>query len=201
MNIIIRNTLPADYDAVDYLTREAFWNVYRPGCDEHYLSFLLRKSDIYIKELDFVAVLDGQIVGNIMFSHAKIINGEIEYPTLTFGPVSVLPELQKQGVGLQLINHGISSAKAMGFEHLFIYGRHTYYHKYGFKNAVKYGVATKNGENFEDFMALELVLGSLNNICGKYYDLVGIDYVTGFEDFDKQFPLKEKLKLPTQLFD
>jgi len=199
-DIIFRLEEEKDYRAVEHLTREAFWNVYKPGCDEHYLAYLLRKSSIFVKELDYVAERNGQIVGNIMYSLARIEDGETSYPALSFGPVSVLPQYQKCGIGSALIQKTLALAKQMGFGCVIIYGRASYYSRFGFVNAAKYHITTKDGDNFDDFMALELRPQALAKIKGKFYALEGIDYINGLEEYDSTFPYKEKLVLPTQLF-
>lgn len=115
MNIEIRLEEESDHREVEELTREAFWNLYVPGCNEHLILHSIRQSDDFIPELDFVAIHDGRIVGNIVFSRSKIVdpNG-VEHPTITFGPVSVLPELQNRGIGTALINHAIKAAVSQG---------------------------------------------------------------------------------------
>lgn len=199
MNIIIRNEEEKDFDIVNHLTREAFWNVYRPGCDEHYLLHLLRKSPVFIKELDYVAEYNGEIVGNIVYSKAKIINEDNIYETIVFGPVSVAPKYQNRGIGSLLINHTLQKAKEMGFKSVIIFGNPDYYRRFGFENAQKYGITTRDGENFDPFMALELVQDGLKGVKGKFFEFEGIDYVNGLDDFDKAVPYKEKLVLPGQL--
>ncbi|MDD4315631.1 MAG: N-acetyltransferase [Clostridia bacterium] len=198
MEISIRLEQSKDYDEVNNLTREAFWNVNCPGCDEHFLAHLLRKSPIFIKELCFVAETDGRIVGNIMYSKAKIINAGQEFEALTFGPLSVLPEYQKKAIGSKLIMHSFDGARALGYKSVIIYGNPAYYHRFGFRDAGDFGITTKEGANFDAFMAAELVEGGLKGISGSFYEFPGIDFVNGFAEFEKQFPYKEKLVLPGQ---
>nr|MDD6336651.1 acetyltransferase [bacterium] len=62
---IIRKETPADYRTVENLTREAFWNVYRPGCLEHYVLHLFRDRDDFVPELDFVMEVEGNIIGHV----------------------------------------------------------------------------------------------------------------------------------------
>lgn len=66
MDVVLRNELPDDYREVENLTREAFWNVYCPGCSEHYLLNVMRQSPDFIDQLDIVAECDGCIVGNVV---------------------------------------------------------------------------------------------------------------------------------------
>ena len=102
--INIRNEKEADYKIVEDITRRAFYNLYIPGCIEHYLVHIMRGHEDFIAELDFVLELDGQIIGNIMYTKAKLVdrNGK-EKEILTFGPVSIAPEYQRMGYGKMLM--------------------------------------------------------------------------------------------------
>lgn len=183
------------------LTREAFWDVYRPGCVKHLLVHKLRKSSAFIKELDFVAVYQQKVIGNIMFSRARIIDiKENEHMVLTMGPVSVLPEFQKKGIGSRLIRHGILQAKKMGFRAVILFGSPGYYQRFGFVNAKKFSIQTSEGQNFDAFMVLELYEGALKEIAGKYFEDPVFNIVPQeVEEFEKRFPFKEKHITPTQL--
>ena len=66
MDIIMRNETENDYRVVEEITREAFWNLYVPGCNEHYIVHVMRDHPDFLKELDFVAEYNGKIVGNII---------------------------------------------------------------------------------------------------------------------------------------
>ena len=146
-NIVIRPEQAADYRAVEELTREAFWNVNVRGCDEHFLAHRLRSHADFIAELDFVAVIDDTITGNIMYTKAKVISADgMEHPVLTFGPLSVLPQLQKQGVGAALIRHSFSRALALGYEAVLIYGDPEYYCRFGFRPAEVFKITTGEGQ-------------------------------------------------------
>lgn len=201
MDITIRPENESDYQAVENLTREAFWDLYQPGCVEHLFAHKLRKVQAFLAELDYVAERDHQIVGNIMYSKAKISdeNGN-EHEVITFGPLSVLPSHQKEGVGSALIHHTKKLAAEMGYKAIVIFGNPAYYHRFGFVNAAKFGITTGDGENFEAFMALELYEGALEGIAGKFHeDLVfQIDPVE-LAAFEAKFPYKEKHVTDTQL--
>lgn len=194
MNIEIRLENENDFEEVENLTREAFWDVYQPGCDEHLLAHKLRKVPAFIPELDFVAELDGQIIGSILYSKATVAgkSGE-EHEVITFGPLSVLPPYQKTGIGSKLIKHTLMLAKQMGFKAVIIFGNPAYYHRFGFENAEKYLISTVDGENFDAFMALELYEGALNGISGKFCEdpVFHIEKVE-LDNFEKKFPYKEK---------
>lgn len=201
MNIEIRLENEKDYYEVENLTREAFWDIYQPGCDEHLLAHKLRNVEAFIPELDFVAELKGQIVGNIMYSKAKIIDESgIEHKVITFGPLSVLPSQQKSGIGSKLVNHTIELAKEMGYRAIVIFGSPDYYHRFGFVNAEKHHITTGDGENFDAFMVLELFDGALKGVTGNFQqDPVFQVSKAESQAFDKNFSYKEKRITYTQL--
>jgi predicted N-acetyltransferase YhbS len=190
----IRLETPADYAAVEQITREAFWNHHVPGCDEHYLAHVLRKAECFLPELDFVAELDGTLVGNIMYTNAKIVGDDgTEYPVLSFGPISVLPEFQRRGVGGKLILHTLSLAKEMGHTAVLIYGDPDYYSRFGFVSAEQYGIGTRYNTYAAALQAVELVPGALAGKAGLFYEdeAYEIDPAEA-EAFDRLFPPKEK---------
>lgn len=200
-DIIFRNEQPSDYREVENLTREAFWNHHSPGCDEHYLLHALRNSDSFIGELDYVAEIDGTIIGNIVYSKSKILgdNGEW-YDVITFGPISVLPEFQKRGIGGRLIERTINIAKGMGYRAILIYGDPDYYSKFGFVQAEVYSIGTSDNMYAVTLQALELYEGALSACKGCFYEgsVFEIDPCASAE-FDKDFTKKEKKNgLPTQ---
>ena len=191
MNIHIRLETPADYRAVEELTREAFWinTDSNPFIDEHLLVHNLRKDPCFIPELDFVAEIDDTLVGNVMYSYAKIIAPDgIETEVLTFGPISVLPEYQRKGVGRALIEYSIAEAKHLGYSAIVFHGHADYYPRFGFKRAFEYGLA----HNYDSCMAMELISGTLNISGGKlqenpvFFDLPEDKVIA----FDKSFPPK-----------
>lgn len=146
MDVMIRKERPGDYRETEEVTREAFWNVHEPGCCEHYLAHLMRERPEFIRELDFVAVRDGRIVGNIMYARTEIqCDDGTTHPAVTFGPISVLPAYQGQGIGKRLIETSKKLAADMGADVIIIYGDPDYYSKTGFVPAETYGV--RNGEN------------------------------------------------------
>lgn len=181
MNINIRLENENDYKNVENMTREAFWNIYKPGCDEHLMVKQLRKSAAFIKELNFVACDEEKIVGNIIYSKAKVVNNNNEFEVLCMGPLGVLPSYQHKGIGSLLMNHSINAARNLGYNAVIIYGNPNYYHRFGFENAEKYKIQTSFGENFEEFMVLELYKDSAFEIDKNDLYL-----------FEKKFPYKEK---------
>lgn len=201
MDITIRLEEPADYSYVENMTREAFWDIYKPGCDEHLVVHNLRNTPAFVKELSLVACDRDKIVGNIIYSRAKVVNEDnTEYEVLCMGPISVLPFCQKQGIGSLLMNHSIEKAKALGYKAVIIWGNPNYYHRFGFTDASNYNIKPSVGENCEAFMALELYKGSLDGISGKFYeDPAFVTDKEELETFEKQFPYKEKHVTDTQL--
>jgi predicted N-acetyltransferase YhbS len=201
MNISIRLEEENDFKNAEYMTREAFWDVYKPGCDEHLIVHKIRKVPAFVKELDFIACDKDRVIGNIIYSKAKVINEKNEeFGVLCMGPLGVLPSYQGKGIGSLLMNYSIEIAKQLGFKAIIIFGKPEYYHRFGFINAKEYGIRTSWGDNFEEFMALELYDGGFNGISGKFY----LDAVFEIEKeelaiFEKEFPYKEKHVTDTQL--
>ena len=194
-----------DYSAVENLIREAFWNVYRPGCSEHYVVHVLRDDPAFVKELDFVMEQDGRLIGQNMFMKTVIEadNGS-RVPVLTMGPICVTPELKRQGYGKQLLDCSLEKASALGFGAVLFEGDIGFYGKSGFDYARKFGIRYHNlpeGADDSFFLCRELIPGYLDGITGVYQTPKGY-YVddADVEAFDKAFPPKEKLKLPGQLF-
>jgi predicted N-acetyltransferase YhbS len=200
MDITIRREEPRDYRIVEELTREAFWNLHVPGCDEHLLAHNLRGTAVFVPELDFVAEADGEVVGSIMFCRAKVAeDGGGGREVLTFGPVSVWPRLQRKGIGGALIRHSLKAAAEMGFTAVLIYGDPAYYCRFGFKPAEAFGIRTSEGRFHPALQALELVPGALAGISGRFFE--GEAYHVDPEElaeFDKQFPYKEKFETESQ---
>jgi predicted N-acetyltransferase YhbS len=202
MNVTLRTEEDKDFRTVENLTREAFWNLYRPGCSEHYILHKLRSSPAFIKELDLVAELGGEIVGNIVYSKAMVVDDAgTKREVIGFGPLSVLPSCQRQGIGAKLIEHTVAIAKEMGFKAIVIFGDPSFYHRFGFENADKFDIHTAEGENFEPFMVKELYAGSLQGITGRFFDDEAFHVNEDELDlYDKEFSAKEKKVTDTQLF-
>ncbi|MCL2664190.1 MAG: N-acetyltransferase [Defluviitaleaceae bacterium] len=204
-NITFRLETHADRYAVEALTREAFWKFWetdgRVICDEHLLVNKLRTAQGYVPELNFVAEIDGKIVGHIIYSKSKVVDGEKnEHELLTFGPLSVLPKEQKKGIGQALMRHSFAEAKKLGYRGAVIYGHPKYYPRVGFRRAAEFGITTPEGEAHDYFMALPFYLGALDGISGKHYidavywELTQKDAL----EFDKKFPYKEPHILAAQ---
>lgn len=154
MDITIRLEEEGDRRAVEELTKRAFWNLYVPGCDEHYLAHVMRSHPDFIPELDFVAELDGKVVGSIMYTKSRIVRGAEEVATATFGPLCVEPRLQRKGVGTMLVRRTVALAREAGYPAIIIYGNPGNYVKHGFRGSKKLGIGDRNG----DFPCALLVL-------------------------------------------
>lgn len=136
--IIIRNEEKSDWARVEDVTRRAFYNIYVPGCVEHYLVHIMRGHEDFIPELDFVVELDGEVIGNIMYTKATLTdeNGAVK-DILTFGPVSILPEYQRMGYGKQLMERSFEKAVELGYDTIVIFGSPVNYVSRGFKSRKK----------------------------------------------------------------
>lgn len=201
-NFVIRRETPADYRAAEQLTREAFWNVYRPGCLEHYVLHQFRDRQEFVPELDLVMEADGEIVGHVMYVRAAIRTDDgREIPVMTFGPISIAPRLQHQGYGGRLLRFSVEQAKNMGAGALVITGNIGFYGKHGFVEAKSRGVRYAADPEAEYLLIAELEPGFLDGVSGVYQDPEGYFVDEGeAEVFDASFPFKEKLKDPAQLF-
>lgn len=201
----IRLERSEEHRDVENLVREAFWNVYRPGCSEHYVIHVLRDDPAFVKELDFVMEQDGRLIGQNMFMKTVIEadDGRV-VPVLTMGPIGILPELKRQGYGKALLDYSLEKATELGFGAVLFEGNIDFYGKSGFDYASKFGIRYHDLPEDADasfFLCKELVPGYLDGVTGVYQTPQGY-YVddADVDAFDKAFPPKEKLKLPGQIF-
>jgi predicted N-acetyltransferase YhbS len=199
MEIELRLEEEKDYKIVEALTREAFWNVHFPGCDEHLLIRNLRKAKEFIPELDFTAVYNNEIIGNIVYVKAKIIDFDKEYIILTFGPISVLPKHQNNGVGNILIEHTVLLAKELGYKAIIIYGDPEYYKRFGFKASKEYNITNNSGKYPAALLVLELYPNALHDIKGIFEEgkIYEIDEKE-LAEYEKGFAKKKKEITKTQ---
>jgi predicted N-acetyltransferase YhbS/uncharacterized protein YdhG (YjbR/CyaY superfamily) len=173
----LRPEKKSDRDIVERITYRAFCNAPPTGADDDGMEALLarklRSCAAFVSELDYVAELDGTIIGNIMYTRSKVVGDNAEWETLTFGPVSVLPKYQRDGVGSALIRKTLEVARELGYRAVLIFGHESYYPRFGFKPASEYGITTADGKNFPAFMALPLYDGALDSVHGRLvYDEV-----------------------------
>ncbi|MEJ5262895.1 MAG: N-acetyltransferase [Ignavibacterium sp.] len=201
MDLIIKQTSPEDFEITENITREAFWNVYKPGCSEHLVLHNLRKSQSYVKELDLVAIYNNQIIGHIISTRANVVDTlNNEYEVLCVRPLSVLPDFQNKGIGKKLLDESIRLSKVLGFRAMILFGRPDYYHRFGFINAKNFEITTKDNQNFEPFMALELFDNALSGVKGRFIEDQNFDVnEEELKEFEEKFPYKEKLVKDTQL--
>ncbi|MBO4659683.1 MAG: N-acetyltransferase [Prevotella sp.] len=224
----IRLEQPKDYREVENLTREAFWNVYRPGCTEHYVLNQYRTSPDFIPELDFVMEVEGKIIGHIMFSKAELVMDESDggegnrvVPSWTFGPISIHPDYKRQGYGLKLLQYALEKARERGVGFLCMEGNIGFYRHAGFGLASQMGIhyhAEPKDAEVPYFLAQELIPGWLKSQGISTYDqeetglharhatycppkgyFVADENPDAFEAYEATFPKKEKLRLPGQL--
>lgn len=207
-NIIIRLENKEDYRNTENLVRESFWNVYCPGCVEHYVLHTLRNDPDFVPELDFVMECDGILIGQNIFVKTVIkADDGRDIPVMTMGPICVTPTLKRYGYGKMLLDYSLDKAKEYGCKAVCFEGNIDFYGKSGFDYASKFGIryhGLVDGEDASFFLLKELEPGYLNGVTGEYSTPKG--YFTprenpeAFEKYDSEFPSKEKLKLPGQLF-
>ncbi len=219
-NIAICLEKKEDYREVENLIRESFWNVYRPGCSEHYVIHVLREDPAFVGELDFVMYLnknqndvefntsdcrDSELIGQNMFMRTVIeADDGRTIPVLTMGPICITPSLKRRGYGKILLDYSLEKAKNMGFGAVLFEGNIDFYGKSGFDYSSNFGIRYHDLPEDADasfFLCKELIPGYLDEITGVYQTPKGY-YVedSDVEEFDKEFPYKEKLKLPGQIF-
>lgn len=192
-DILIRLETGDDYFAVENLTREAFWNKYRPKCLEHYVLHKFRKRNDFVKDLDFVLVKNGEIIGHIMYAKSFITlenGGKVQI--LTFGPLSILPKYQHKGFGKLLLNFSMEKAKNFGAKALAIEGDYDYYKKFGFLKGKDVGIIYADDKDADYFLVKELEEDFLRKTKGSYSDPDGYFVEQGeVDEFDKKFPQKD----------
>lgn len=204
-NIVIRLEKKEERHEVENLVRESFWNVYRPGCLEHFVLHELRNDADFVPQLDLVMLLDGRIIGQNVFVRAAIKSDSGEdLPIMTMGPICIAPEFKRQGYGKILLDYSLERAKEMGCGAVCFEGSIGFYGKSGFTYASEFGIryhGLPEGADQSFFLCKELAAGYLDGVTGEYSTPAGyfVDEAAA-EEFDKQFPPKEKLKLDEQIF-
>lgn len=204
-NCVIRLETKEDHRTVENLIRESFWNVYRPGCSEHYVIHVLRGDPAFVSELDFVMETDGKIIGQNMFMKTVIEADDGKtVDVLTMGPICITPELKRKGYGKHLLDYSLEKAAELGYGAVLFEGNIKFYSHCGFDYASKFGIRYHDlpeGADQSFFLCRELIPGYLENVTGVYQTPKGY-YVddADVEEFDKGFAPKVKLKLPGQIF-
>ena len=214
-DIIIRLEKKEEYREVEQLVRESFWNVYRPGCLEHYVLHQLRDDPAFVPELDFVMFLnedgdagddkDGKLIGQNIFMRAEIqADDGRSIPIMTMGPICITPELKRQGYGKILLDYSLEKAAGLCCGAVCFEGNIDFYGESGFTYASEYGIryhGLEEGDDASFFLCKELIPGYLDGVTGEYATPAGyfVDEEL-VEAFDQTFPYKKKEKLPGQLF-
>ena len=204
-NIVIRVEEKSEYREVENLVRESFWNVYRPGCLEHYVLHQLRNDMDFVPELDFVMYQDRVLIGQNIFVRTTIAADDgRKIPIMTMGPICIKNEFKRKGYGKILLDYSLEKAAELGCGALCFEGNIDFYGKSGFRQASEFGIryhGLPEGEDGSFFLCKELIPGYLNGITGEYATPAGymVDEQEA-EAFDKQFPYKEKKKMPGQIF-
>ena len=202
---IIRLETSRDHAEVEHLVRESFWNVYRPGCLEHYVLHCLRHDPAFIPELDFVMEKDGVIIGQNIFMRASIAADDgHSIPILTMGPICIANALKRQGYGKILLDYSLEQAAKLGAGALCFEGNIDFYGKSGFTYSSDFGISyhgMPRGEKVSFSLCKELKNGYLDGITGVYAP-PECYFVSESEteEYDKNFPPKQKLRLPGQIF-
>jgi len=207
-NIIIRLEKQKEYREVENLVRESFWNVYRPGCLEHFVLHCLRNDPSFVPSLAFVMENDREIIGQNVFVKAVIkADDGRNVPIMTMGPICITPRLKRKGYGKILLDYSLEKAKELGCGAVCFEGNILFYGKSGFTYASEYGIryhGLPEGEDSSFFLCKELTDGYLKGITGEYETPKGYfvceEKPLEFEEYEASFPYKEKLKLPGQLF-
>lgn len=204
-NIVIRLENENEHHEVETLVRESFWNVYRPGCLEHFVLHQLRNDPAFVPELDLVMTMNGKLIGQNMFMHAVIVADDgREIPIMTMGPICIAQELKRKGYGKILLDYSLGKAAELGCGALCFEGNIDFYGKSGVRQASEFGIryhGLAEGEDAPFFLCKELIPGYLDGVTGEYAPPEGymVDEKEA-EAFDQTFPYKEKKKLPGQIF-
>ena len=196
MDVFIRNELEEDHKEVEELTREAFWNLYIPGCDEHYLVHIMRNHPDFISNLDFVAIYKEKIIGNIMYTKSHVVDkndSNHKINTITFGPVCILPKYQRKGVGSSLIKHSIRIASENDYKAIIILGHPHNYCRYGFKSSKDFNICDAEGKYPFGMLVFEIEKGIFQDHNWTFYhsEVYNVDK-KACEEFDNQFKPKKK---------
>ena len=199
--LTIRREQAADHTAVETLIRRAFWNLYVPGCNEHYLAHIMRTHADFVPELDLVLQMDESIIGSILYTRATLIDAQgQEKPVLTFGPVCIAPEHQRKGYGKQLMHHSFACARALGYDTIVITGDPGNYVSSGFRSCKAHNVSLSDGTFPTAMLVKTLQPGALDGRRWTYRQSPLFDHIdqNAFQAFDRTFAPMEKRTQPSQ---
>lgn len=196
-NIIIRACQNSDRRPCEELIRDAFWDVYRPGCVEHLLAHQAWDSP----DLAFALIAeDDHLVGCLIgtLAHVAGTDGRTRQ-VLYLGPLAVSPPRQHEGIGTHLMQHGLTEGARLGLAEAFLYGDPGFYARFGFRNAASLGVSTADGANFDAFMGIELAPAGEPREGGRLHEASLFDLNPDrLAEFDAQFPTRAKHVRPGQ---
>ncbi len=200
-NYIIRMETPADYRAVEEMTKRAFWNVYVPGCDEHYLTHVMRDSADFVPELNLLLELDGKIIASVKYMKSRLKDeNDLVKEIVSFGPLCVEPEYQRDGYGKALLDYSFAVAKDLGYDVITNFGDPANYVARGFKSCHKFNVCLEGDVYHSSLLVKELVPGALDGRKWYFYESPVGELMSeeGFAEFDSTFPVMEKAWRPSQ---
>lgn len=198
--LTIRNEAENDYAAVEKITRDAFYNQYIPGCTEHYLVHIMRSHEDFIPELDLVAELGGEIIGNIMYTKASLTDESgVKKDILTFGPICVKPAYQRKGYGKMLMAHSFEKARELGYDVIVIFGSPANYVSSGFISCKKYNICLEGDKYPTSMLVKELKAGALDGRKWYYRDspVMAVNEADA-EAYDDTLEKMEKKHQPSQ---
>lgn len=198
--VFIRNEERKDYQAVEKMTREAFYNLYIPGCVEHYLVHVMRDHADFIPELDFVLEVDGKVAGSIMYTRASLTDTAGERKEiLTFGPLCIAPQYQRRGYGKRLMQHSFEKAAALGYDVIVIFGAPSNYVSSGFQCCKRFHICTENDKFPAAMLVKELVPHALDGRKWYYHDspVMAVTEADALR-YDETLEKKERTYQPSQ---
>ena len=198
--LVIRNERESDYRKVEEIHRDAFWNLYVPGCSEHYLAHIMRGHKDFVAGLDYVCEWDGQVIGNIMYTKSRLVDEQKNtVETLTFGPVGIAPAFQRQGIGRTLLEKSLDEAAQMGYKAVVIFGNPSNYVARGFRSSKRYNVCLEGDVFPAALLVKELEPGFFDGRKYYFYESSVFEIEEGeAEAFDKSFACREKAFQPSQ---
>ena len=203
---MIRVEREDDFRQVEEMVRDAFWNLYMPGANEHFILHRMRNKPEFIKELSLVYIdpssSSQNILGHIAYTRSYIQDErdvDNKHEVVTFGPLSVEPSMKRKGIGFKLVTHSMDLAMKMGFRAVVIKGYPCYYKRFGFLNGKTFGIADSDGSFPKGLQVKELSDGALSGVSGRFIESsVFVTKENDLELFDKSFLFKEKFVTESQ---